>query len=134
MLRISKLADYAVVVMACLATQTEPSANARALAACAHLGVATVSKVLKLLRQAGLVTAHRGISGGYTLAMSAETISLADIVIAIDGNIALTECGEISGACALENKCIAQRAWRTINQTVLDALRNISLVTMCTSR
>ncbi len=93
MLRITKLTDYAIVV---LSTMIEPTAvdafAARDVADRSQIPQPTVSKVLKQLARAGLVVSERGKHGGYRLARAAGTISVADIIDAVEGPIAVTEC------------------------------------------
>jgi FeS assembly SUF system regulator len=105
--------------------------NARELAAEAHLPVPTASKILKILARAGLLAAHRGAKGGFSLARPAAEVSVADVIRALDGPISLTECGDhLSGACELELLCPIGSNWRRINLAVRQALEGISLAEM----
>ncbi|MEO7935451.1 MAG: SUF system Fe-S cluster assembly regulator, partial [Dokdonella sp.] len=92
MLRVSKLTDYATVVMTCLAESGDEVLSAQWLAERSRLEVPTVSKVLKQLAGAGLVDSWRGVNGGYRLAREPKAISVADIVTAMEGPIGMTEC------------------------------------------
>lgn len=130
MLRISKLADYSTAIMAYLAKQIGQSCNAKQIAVATHLTVPTVSKLLKRLTQAGLLIAQRGTNGGYQLAFAAQHISLAKIIAAIDGTIALTDCGDHAQHCELEQHCRTKHSWQIINRTISQALENINLVDM----
>src|SRR5215472_15717937 len=105
MLRISKLTDYATLILAHLADDAGGVHTAVALAERSHVGVATVSKVLKELQRAGLVISTRGAHGGYALARPASTISAADIIDSVEGPVALTECVSHPGQCGLESSC-----------------------------
>jgi FeS assembly SUF system regulator len=96
MLRVSKLTDYATVVMTCLAAG-DGVMSAQALAERARLELPTVSKVLKQLAQAGLVASTRGINGGYRLARAPDRITIADVVTAMEGPIGMTECSAHAG-------------------------------------
>lgn len=128
MLRISKLADYGTAIMAHLAQQTEQSHNAKQIALATHLALPTVTKLLKLLTQAGLLTAQRGANGGYQLARAAESITLADIVITIDGRIAVTDCNHGINTCQIEQHCRTKHSWQMINRVILQALEKINLL------
>ncbi|HEY6545041.1 MAG TPA: SUF system Fe-S cluster assembly regulator [Dokdonella sp.] len=130
MLRVSKLTDYATVVMACLAARGSDLASAQALADSARLEVPTVSKLLKQLAQAGLVVSTRGVNGGYRLARAPEGITIADIVIAIEGPIGMTECSVHSGVCGHEPHCGVRVNWRRINQAIAGALASVTLAEM----
>lgn len=130
MLRLSKLADYAVVVLVRLArgeaVQTVPG-----VARETGVPEPTVAKVLKLLAQAGLVTSQRGARGGYRLARPLAAIPIADVVAAIDGPIALTECVEgASRPCESEALCPVRGRWDPVNVAVRNALLAISLADM----
>jgi len=130
MLRVSKLTDYATVVMACLAAAGDGIVSAQALAERAKLEVPTVSKLLKQLAQAGLVASSRGINGGYRLARAAERISIADIVTAMEGPIGMTECSAQAGLCDHEPHCGVRVNWQRINQAIAGALSNVTLADM----
>ncbi len=130
MLRVTKLTDYATVVMTVLASQPDRVHSAAELAERAHLELPTVSKLLKPLAHAGLVESFRGVNGGYRLARAAEAISLADIVEAMEGPIGMTECSVHEGQCGLEDNCGIRANWRRINDVVAEALRAVSLAQM----
>ena len=129
MLRVSKLTDYATVVMTCLAAG-EGVMSAQALAERARLELPTVSKLLKQLAQAGLVASTRGINGGYRLARAAERISIADIVTAMEGPIGMTECSAHAGLCGHEPHCGVRVNWQRINQAIAGALAKVTLADM----
>lgn len=130
MLRVTKLTDYATVVMTVLARDPETVASAAGLAERAGLEAPTVAKLLKPLAQAGLVEAFRGANGGYRLARDAAAISLVEIVEAMEGPLGMTECSLHAGACGIEDSCNVRANWRYINDVVADALRGISLAQM----
>lgn len=130
MLRVTKLTDYATVIMTVLADQPDRIHSASELADRAHLELPTVAKVLKPLAQAGLVEGFRGVNGGYRLAHPPQAISLIDIVEAIEGPLAITECSIHEGQCGIEDHCGIRANWRRINDVVADALRNVSLAQM----
>ena len=131
MLRISRLADYAIVVMGCLADDRGGCRSATALATAAGLPEPTVAKILKLLSKSGLLTATRGSAGGYYLAKAPQQISVAAIVTAMDGPIGLTSCAD--GAvhdCQLSGRCAMKGRWDVVNTALKDALENVSLADM----
>ncbi|MFC4819351.1 SUF system Fe-S cluster assembly regulator [Dokdonella ginsengisoli] len=130
MLRISKLTDYATVVMTCLAAAGDGVLSAQTLAERAHLEAPTVSKLLKQLAQAELVVSTRGINGGYRLARAPQDISIADIVTAMEGPIGMTECSAHSGACDHESHCGVRVNWQRINHAIATALAEVSLADM----
>ena len=127
MIILSKLADYGVIVATHLAVHSDRQANAAAIAAETRLPPATVSKLLKALAHAELVTATRGASGGYRLARPAREISVAEVVAAIDGDIGLTQCSVHVDECAHTNYCPTRPHWGAINRAVGEALSAISL-------
>ena len=130
MLRVSKLTDYATVVMTCLAMTGAEVTSAQQLADAARLELPTVSKLLKQLAHAGLVTSRRGVNGGYCLARPAEAISVADIVTAMEGPIGMTECSAHAGACGHESHCGVRVNWQRISQAIRSALQGVSLADM----
>lgn len=130
MLRVTKLTDYATVVLAVLAAEPRAVLSASGLAERAGLEAPTVAKLLKPLAQAGLVQAFRGAAGGYRLARPAAEISLVEIIEAMEGPLAMTECSVHEGQCGIEQSCGARANWRRINEVVADALRRVSLADM----
>jgi len=130
MLKISKLADYATVIMNFLAIRPEQVFSAAEIARQIQVAVPTVSKVLKLLSEAGLLISARGASGGYQLSKSAAEISLIEVITAIDGSPAITECSQKHKICSQESVCAVRHNWRLINQVIMSALRGLSLADM----
>ncbi len=129
MIRLSRLADYGVVLTTHLARQPEKWLTASELAGATMLPLPTVAKVLKLLAQDGVVGSHRGIKGGYALARPPGETTVADIVAALDGPIALTECVGAEG-CGIESLCPTRVNWQTINRAVTAALASVTLADM----
>ncbi|GGI89474.1 SUF system Fe-S cluster assembly regulator [Legionella impletisoli] len=127
MLRISKLADYGTVVMVYLAKRVEQVSNARDIAAHTHLTVPTVSKLLKRLTAAGLLTSNRGVAGGYRLQRPASDISVAEIIYALEEHRGLTECSMEPNECSLQGVCHVQSNWRLISHAIESALESVSL-------
>lgn len=130
MLRVSRLADYATSLMACLGEKPGEVLSAVQLAECLALEPPTVSKLLKLLAQAGLVESFRGPNGGYRLARPAARISVAEVVAAIEGPISMTECGVAIGQCERESSCGVRGNWQKINASVAAALQAVSVADM----
>lgn len=130
MLRISKLSDYATVILSYLALDPKRILSATHIAHEIHLGVPTVSKVLKILCDADLVKSHRGTDGGYQLARSASEITVAEIVSAIEGNLAMTECCTVGSVCALDSLCSIKDNWQIINKIIFNALSQVTLAQM----
>ncbi len=127
MLRISKLTDYATVILAHLAEDGASLRTAVELAELTRIGLPTVSKVLKELQRAGLVDSTRGSRGGYALARPAADISAADIIDAVEGPLGLTECATHPGQCGLEPSCRVGRSWQRVNVAIRRALGDVSL-------
>lgn len=130
MLRVTKLTDYATVVLTVLACDPLAVLSASELAERAGLEVPTVAKVLKPLAQASLVDGFRGANGGYRLARDAAAISLVEIVEAMEGPLGMTECSVHAGQCGIEHSCGVRANWRRINDVVSDALRDVTLAQM----
>jgi FeS assembly SUF system regulator len=132
MIILSKLADYGVVIASHMAADPDRQRTAATLAAETRLPRATVAKLLKELARAGLVTATRGAAGGYRLARRAQTISVAEVVAAIDGTIGLTQCSVHVADCTRTEYCPTRPHWAAINRAVAEALGAVSLAAMIT--
>jgi FeS assembly SUF system regulator len=129
MIRMTRLADYGIVLLAHFARDGEDEVrSARDIAIESHVPAPTVSKVLKLLARKGLLEAHRGVNGGFKLARRPDQITLAEIVAAFEGAIALTDCASgPAGQCGLERLCPARTTIRRVNELVRDTLRQVTL-------
>ncbi len=125
MLRISRLTDYATVILASLAGGS--LASAAEIAERTHIGLPTVSKLLKELQHAGLVRSVRGARGGYQLARPAAAINAAEIIDAVEGPVALTECAGGAGNCGIESTCLVGNGWQRISRAIRRALVDVSL-------
>ena len=132
MIRMSKLTDYAIVLLSHLARDSQQSLHsARDLAVPSHVPTPTVNKLLKKLSQAGLLTSHRGANGGYSLARLPEEISVGQVIAALEGPIAITECAtEVPGLCGIESLCPVRSSWQHINRVIQKALEDLSLSDM----
>jgi FeS assembly SUF system regulator len=109
-------------------------ASAGQVADATHLSQPTVSKLLKALVRAGLVVSERGSHGGYALARSDDKISAAEIIDAIEGPVAITECSSAVGRCSLESTCQVGSAWQDINLSIRRALTEVSLADLQSRR
>jgi FeS assembly SUF system regulator len=127
MLRISKLTDYATVVLAALAEQPEQLRTAAALAGRTRIAAPTVSKLLKQLHRAGLLTSVRGLHGGYQLARPPAQITVAAILDALEGPISLTDCSSGHGQCGIEHHCRVASVWQRLNLALRRALSDVTL-------
>jgi FeS assembly SUF system regulator len=130
MLKISKLADYGMVLMHILTKNGSLKKSAKQISDVSHLPLPTVSKLLKQLCESGFVESERGVQGGYRLKCAPETISAADVIRAIDGDIALTECAMAESRCSLLEHCELKSNWQYINNQVNELLSTISIVDM----
>ncbi len=136
MIRLSKLTDYAVVVLTEMARidarARQPTVfTAPALADRTAAPVPTVQKVLKLLVKGGVVVSTRGAAGGYALARTPDRITVAQIIQAVDGPIALTDCVDgAEGSCGVERLCPIRGNWDKVNRAVRVALESVTLADM----
>ena len=140
MLRLSRMADYSIVVMTYLARADSGEwITATTLAEDSELPQPTVTKVLKVLQAGGLLHSRRGVSGGYKLVRTPAEISIAEIVEAIEGPIRLTDCCaslrpvEETGTpreCDIACSCPVTDNWQKLNQAVHRALDGLSLEVM----
>jgi len=130
MLRMGKLTDYGIVLMSCLATKTDQKYSAHTLSDVVKMPLPTVRKVLKALSQNGLLNSERGVQGGYSLSRDPKQISVAEIITALEGPIALTECVSNESHCDQEAHCSIQTNWTQINNAVFVALDEVKLSDM----
>jgi FeS assembly SUF system regulator len=127
MIRMSKLTDYAIVLLAHLA-RSGKTLTAQELADRSRVPTPTVSKLCKELSKVGLVVSHRGRNGGYGLSRPAERISIAEIVEALEGPIALTDCTSPNKAvCGIEATCPAKASWDPVTRAIQGALAGLPL-------
>ena len=130
MLRMTRLTDYAILLMSYLAAHPERVMNAQEVAAGSHLRQPTVSKLLRILAREGLLVSHRGVKGGYGLARDPDDITVASIIGALEGPIALTDCNVGARGCEHEPLCGVRGHWQKINHVVRDALESVTLSDM----
>ena len=130
MFKVNKLTDYATVVLIDLARAGAVRSTQR-LAERTGIPLPTVAKLMKSLNRAGLVASTRGAGGGYTLGRSPAEISVADVIQAVEGPIALTACAETSDEhCGIEMLCPVQGKWNRVNTAVRIALSEVKLADM----
>jgi FeS assembly SUF system regulator len=128
MFRLNKLTDYGIVLMAHVARGSETTPHtARSLSRESGLPLPTVGKLLRQLSESGLLSSHRGIKGGYNLARDAKTISVADIILALEGPIGFTECSVMPGLCDMERSCSIKINSQIIGDALRDALEHVML-------
>lgn len=127
MFRLGKLTDYAIVLIALIAGSKGAVITARGLSAATQIPWPTVVRLLKRLTTQGLLSSVRGRAGGYTLSRPPAKISLVEIIEAIEGPIALTECNQATGHCGIQNNCRVQGHWQVINHAVRQSLAAITL-------
>ena len=133
MIRMTKLTDYGFILLPYMAyVDVAAMYNARDLSAATHLPLPMVSKILKALSKGGILISHRGVKGGYSLARTAERILAVEIISALEGPIAITECigADYDSQCMLERLCPIRVNWQKINRAVRDALGTITLAEM----
>ena len=129
MIRITRETDYGIVLMTTMARDANPPYSAAALAKQRGLPLPMVSKILQTLARAGLLVSQRGALGGYSLARQPAEISAVDIIDALEGPIAITECSVADlHACLHEENCAVSGHWHRINGAIREALKNINLL------
>lgn len=127
MIRLGKLTDYGLLLMAEIARSPRELHTARDLAEHCKLPLPTVSKVLKTLLQSRLLLSHRGTRGGYSLVREPQAIAITEIISALEGPLALTECSMDVSACDLEPSCPMKDNQKIINQVIHGALAKVML-------
>lgn len=129
MIRLSKMTDYSIVLMTfCALRPKQPMHTTRELAAESRIPLPTVGKILKKLTRKGLMISYRGAKGGYALARKPEQISIAQVITALDGPIAITDCStDSTHKCEIECMCPVSANWQLINETVRKALGDLTL-------
>jgi FeS assembly SUF system regulator len=134
MLRLSKMADYGILMLVQVAgSEVGGLHTTRDLATGSKLPVTTVSKVVKKLVREGFLVSRRGIRGGYTLARPAQDIGMVDVIAALEGPVALTACAAHHsrvGSCDIERTCPARQPWQRLNALLVGALAHVTLADM----
>ncbi len=128
MIRISKLADYAVVILTIMASSDDGLMSAAKLSITSNVPEPTVSKILKMLSKGGIIESTRGIHGGYALVTDPSEITVEDIIQAIDGPVLVTACAEGANVkCNLGSACKMRGRWNEVNHAIRGALSSVSL-------
>ena len=131
MIRLNKLTDYAVVVLAQMANDTDAVVTAPKLARDTGVPAPTVAKLLKALVRAEILTSQRGAGGGYVLGQAASDITVADIISALEGPISLTACVDGNDlTCEVETLCPMRGNWDKVNRAIRNALESVTLAEM----
>jgi FeS assembly SUF system regulator len=131
MIRMTRLTDYGIMLLTLFARDAKhPMKSARDLSEQARLPLPTVSKLLKLLARHGLLEAHRGVRGGFTLSRKPDEITMAEVIGALEGPIGVTDCCAPPSDCGIEKSCIVKNNWMKINTVVKEALNRITLSEM----
>jgi FeS assembly SUF system regulator len=133
MLRIGKMSDYALLLANHLVGTTDALRTTEDIVNASRLPLATVRKLLKKLVDAKIVISYRGVRGGYRLAREPRDITIAEVICAIEGPIALTECTAQQNECTLAADCELRQNWNYVNQMVATLFNNISLAQMAES-
>lgn len=131
MIKLSKMTDYAVVILADMAERKTEQTSAAMIAQSTKLPEPTVSKVLKLLARQNIINSARGAAGGYSLNKTPDQINMAHVITATDGPIALTACvDESTECCERAQNCSIKGQWNPLNRAMISALENVSLSEM----
>ena len=131
MLRLNRLTDYGVVVLTQMTRNPDDLRTAPQIARDTGVPLPTVAKLLNALAHERLITSHRGAAGGYTLNRPADAISVAEIVQALEGPIALTACVDgASGGCDVESLCPMRGNWDKVNKAIYGTLSQVTLADM----
>ena len=132
MIKVSRMADYAILLVCKMSQDNEKIYSAHDLSINTSLQITTISKILAKLTKANITISIRGVSGGYQLAKKAEDISIGNIIDIIDGRVALTVCveGGDNHNCGLVSMCPSHSNWQIINNAVCEALNSVSIAEM----
>lgn len=130
MLRLSKLTDYATVIVSHMARTHGEVHTAAEIAYATGVALPTASKILKILAKSGVLTSTRGVKGGYLLAQAPNQITVARVISALEGPIALTECGVSNDGCQQISCCDIRGNWNLINGVIRNALESVTLADM----
>ncbi len=135
MLRLSKKADYALIALKDLASKSEgTSSSAREIAARFDIPIELMAKVLQRLSKKGLLVSHQGTRGGYRLSRTADQISVADVIVAIDGPVMVTACSDGDESCDQYSKCnIRDPLWQ-LKDRIVSSLESFSLKELADDR
>lgn len=127
MIKISRLADYGLIILSDLSTQPGRCYSAAVVAERTGIALPTVSKVLKLLNEAQMVASSRGANGGYRLEKDPAALNVVEVIAAVDGIPALTECCQIDNSCVHHARCALRSNWQRINRVIIHVLSQFTL-------
>ena len=128
MIRLNRMTDYAILLLASLASRQGEVVTSASLAAHTQLNQPTIAKLAKALVKAGVIVAERGVNGGYRLARPATQINAAEVIEAIEGPIALTACVEgVEEPCETRHGCFMSGHWNEVNSSIREALEKVTL-------
>ena len=131
MFRLNRLTDYAVVVMMQMSQRTNEVRTAPQISDSTGVPLPTVAKLMNALARGGLITSIRGASGGYKLSRAADEITIAAVIQAMEGPIALTACVDgAEGSCESEHICPMRGNWDRVNHAIRSALESVTLADM----
>ncbi len=131
MLRLNRMTDYAIVILGHMAQDVGRVRTSAALSEAASVPLPSVSKILKILAGASMVTAHRGAKGGYSLDRPAAQVTMTQIIQALEGPIALTACVDgAADSCEVEHSCFMRGNWNRVNSAIHAALDAVTLADM----
>jgi FeS assembly SUF system regulator len=127
MLRLTKLTDYAIVILSEMASNPAARLSSSQLAAATGVNEPTVAKILKQLTCAQMIGSHRGVQGGYQLLTTGDKITMRQIIEAIDGPIAIADCVNGATGCSVKHKCRVRGNWDKVNNAIIGALDGLTL-------
>ena len=131
MIRVNKLTDYGIVLLSYFAHNAEKQPfSAKPLSEASQIPLPTVSKLLKMLTNTGLLVSERGRNGGYSLAKRPHEVSVGQVISLLEGPLALTECSDKHGQCKIEGDCPVRNNWRKINRYMMKALELLTIEDM----
>ncbi|MBO0334797.1 SUF system Fe-S cluster assembly regulator [Sneathiella sp. CAU 1612] len=132
MIKLSKMTDYGVVIMSEMARLPGRTMTAPDVSLYTGLPVPTAAKILRILAKSPFLNSQRGAHGGYSLAKAPKDISIAEIVRAMEGPVAVTSCVDDSvDDCSVESCCPMRGGWEKINRALNTALEEVTLSDMC---
>ena len=134
MIRLSKLTDYASVLLATIARDPNRIFSAAQLAEISSVPKPTCVKLLKLLVRHGVLRSAQGSHGGYILAREPAAIPLKTIIEAIEGPMAITECGTDETLCRITDHCTVMSRWRELGDQVNHLLTRVTLEDLISPR
>ncbi len=128
----SKRTDYALMALSCLASEEEGEAtNSRTIASRYGIPPELLAKTMQLLARGGIVDSRNGPKGGYVLARPPESVTIAEVIRAIEGPIVLAHCQEGEAAeCDQYEKCPIFHPMERIQQRVAGLLESMTLMDM----